>query len=194
VRSQYARAAPPGTNRPPQRALDVAGTVRWQTRLASAGADSVFGITVDRDAPCVTAVLRGPQEGTTVGTAVNDPDLVSALKALRYLDDFAAQATRAFRCNNDGTYTFVQSGSTFTVSFDQVGTCTAADGTTFPNNVTGTPVTDGTIQGLHLSFVVDGSPCERALRGPTLSAMGGAGRCAGGGTFGSYRASWSATR
>ena len=110
------------------------------------------------------------------------------------LYDFTSHATKAFRCSSDGTYTFVQSGSTFTGSFDQVGTCTAADGTTFPNNFTGTPVTEGTIQGMHLSFLADGCPYEGALRGPTVSAMGGAGRCGGGGIFGSYRASWSATR
>ena len=110
------------------------------------------------------------------------------------LYNFAGQATKAFRCSSDGTYNFVQSGITFTGSFDQVGSCTAADGTTFPNNFTGTPVTDGTIQGLHLSFLADGCPYNGALRGPTLREMGGAGRCGGGGTFGTYRASWSATR
>lgn len=110
------------------------------------------------------------------------------------LYDLVGHATKAFRCSSDGTYTFVQTGNTFTGSFDQVGICAVADGTTFPNNFTGTPVTLGSIQGLHVRFVADGCPYERALRGPTLTEMGGAGRCGGGGTFGTYRASWSATR
>lgn len=110
------------------------------------------------------------------------------------LYDFAGHATKPFRCSSDGTYTFAQSGDTFTGTFDQVGSCTAADGTTFSNNFTGAPVTDGIIQGLHVRFVADGCPYEGALRGPTLSEMGGAGRCGGGGTFGTYRTSWSATR
>ena len=106
----------------------------------------------------------------------------------------AGNATKAFRCSSDGTYTFVQTGDTFTGSFDQVGVCAAADGTSFPNNFTDAPVTDGTIQGRSFRFVADGCPYEGAVRGPTLSEMGGAGRCGGGGTFGTYRASWSATR
>ena len=110
------------------------------------------------------------------------------------LYDFVSHATKVFRCSSDGTYTFVQVGQTFTGSFDQVGSCTSADGTTFPNNFTGALVTDGTIQGLHVSFLADGCQYQGALRGPTLSEMGGAGRCGGGGTFGTYRASWSATR
>lgn len=106
----------------------------------------------------------------------------------------AGNATKAFRCSSDGTYTFVQTGDTFTGSFDQIGVCTAADGTSFPNNFTDSPVTDGTIQGRNLRFVADGCPYEGAVQGPTLSEMGGAGRCGGGGTFGTYRANWSATR
>ncbi len=51
------------------RALDANGSIRWQTRLASAGADSVFGVAVDRDALYVTGVLRGPMEGTVVENA-----------------------------------------------------------------------------------------------------------------------------
>jgi hypothetical protein len=50
------------------------------------------------------------------------------------LFDYASNATKAFRCSSDGVYTFVQTGNTFTGSLDQVGVCTAADGTTFPNN------------------------------------------------------------
>ncbi|MEO7181107.1 MAG: hypothetical protein ABI141_09745 [Gemmatimonadaceae bacterium] len=110
------------------------------------------------------------------------------------LFDYAGQATKVFRCSSDGAYTFTQTGDTFTGSFDQVGVCTAADGTTFANNFTGSPVTEGTINGRQLSFLADGCQYEGALRGPTFSEMGGAGRCGGGGTFGTYRASWSAAR
>ena len=110
------------------------------------------------------------------------------------LYDLVGHATKVFKCSSDGTYSFVQTGDTFSGSFDQVGTCTAADGTSFPNNFTGSPVTGGSVQGLHVRFVADGCPYEGALRGPTLTEMGGAGRCGGGGTFGTYRASWSATR
>ena len=51
------------------RSLDASGSIRWQTRLASAGADSAFGVAVDRDAVYVSGVLRGPMEGTTVDNA-----------------------------------------------------------------------------------------------------------------------------
>lgn len=51
------------------RMVDANGSLVWKTRLASAGADSVFGLVVDRDAVYVTGELRGPIEGTTVGDA-----------------------------------------------------------------------------------------------------------------------------
>jgi hypothetical protein len=114
--------------------------------------------------------------------------------AVFLLYDFTGQATKAFRCSTDGTYTFAQTGDTFTGSFDQVGSCTAADGTTFPNDFSGGTVT-GTIQGLHVSFATgDGCTLDGSLRGSALNEMGGSSRCGGGGFFGSYRASWSATR
>jgi hypothetical protein len=51
------------------RMVDANGSLVWMTRLASAGADSVFGLALDRDALYVTGELRGPIEGTTVGDA-----------------------------------------------------------------------------------------------------------------------------
>ena len=51
------------------RMVDANGSIVWMTRLASAGADSAFGLAVDRDALYVTGELRGPIEGTTVGDA-----------------------------------------------------------------------------------------------------------------------------
>lgn len=51
------------------RMLDVNGNVVWSTRLASAGADSVFGVALDGDALYVTGESRGPLWGTTVGDA-----------------------------------------------------------------------------------------------------------------------------
>jgi outer membrane protein assembly factor BamB len=51
------------------RMVDANGSLVWKTRLASAGADSVFGLAVDRDAVYVTGELRGPLEGSTVGNA-----------------------------------------------------------------------------------------------------------------------------
>lgn len=110
------------------------------------------------------------------------------------LYDFVGHATKAFRCGSDGTYTFVQTGATFTGSFGQIGVCTAADGTSFPNDFTGAPVTGGTIQGLHVRFDAAGCLVDGAFRGPSLRTMGGSARRGGGGIFGTYRASWSATR
>jgi len=101
---------------------------------------------------------------------------------------------KAFRCSSDGVYTFAQTGETFTGSYDQVGTCSAADGTTLPNDFTGVTVT-GTVQGRHLNFLTaDGCSYEAALRGATLDAMGGAARCGGPKFGGTYRATFSATR
>ena len=51
------------------RKLDANGNIVWMTRLASAGADSAFGLAVDGDAVYVTGDLRGPIEGNTVGDA-----------------------------------------------------------------------------------------------------------------------------
>ena len=101
---------------------------------------------------------------------------------------------KAFRCSSDGVYAFVQIGTTFTGSYDQVGTCTAADGTSFPNNFTGITVT-GTVQGHHLDFMTaDGCRYEAALRGATLNAMGGSGICGAVKFGGTYRATFSAER
>jgi outer membrane protein assembly factor BamB len=49
--------------------VDAQGSIVWQTRLASAGADSAFGLAVEGDALYVTGELRGPIEGTTIGDA-----------------------------------------------------------------------------------------------------------------------------
>lgn len=101
---------------------------------------------------------------------------------------------KAFRCSSDGVYTFVQSGTALTGSYEQVGTCTANDGTSFPNNFTGITVT-GTIQGRHIDFMTaDGCRYEATLRGATMDAMGGAGMCGAIKFGGTYRATFSAVR
>ena len=101
---------------------------------------------------------------------------------------------KTFRCSSDGAYTFAQTGETFTGSYDQVGICTAADGTTLPNNFTDVTVT-GTVQGHHLNFLTaDGCRYEAAVRGATTDAMGGAAWCGGVKVGGTYRATFSATR
>ncbi len=103
------------------------------------------------------------------------------------------RAAKAYRCSSDGTYTFAQTGDSFVGSFDQSGSCTASDGTTFPLTFTDASVTKGKIQGGRLRFLADDcARYEGAVRGPTHSTMGGAGQCSGSGF--SYRASWSATR
>jgi hypothetical protein len=108
--------------------------------------------------------------------------------------DVGGSASKTFRCSSDGTYTFDQNGNAFTGSLDQVGVCTAADGTSFPNDFTDVTVI-GTIQGRDLRFADDvGCAYEAAVQGPTSSAIGGSDRCGGGGTFGTYRGTWSATR
>ncbi len=104
------------------------------------------------------------------------------------------RGAKVFRCSSTGTYAFVQTGASFTGSYDQVGSCTASDGTTFPNNFTALGV-EGTVQGRHLRFETsDGCSYEGAVRGATLGQMGGAGRCGSVKFGGTYRASWSATR
>jgi hypothetical protein len=50
--------------------LDAVGNLLWVTRLASAGADSVFGVAVDRDAIYVAGELGGQFNGSTPA----DPD------------------------------------------------------------------------------------------------------------------------
>lgn len=102
--------------------------------------------------------------------------------------------SKSFKCSTDGIYTFVQTGESFTGTFDQTGTCTASDGTSFPNTFAG-PVA-GTVRGRHVTFEPPPGECFDVgeIKGPTLSEMGGSGRCGGGGVFGTYRAVWSATR
>lgn len=101
---------------------------------------------------------------------------------------------KAFRCSSDGVYTFVQSGSDFTGSYEQVGTCAAADGTSFPNDFSGVTVT-GTVQARHLDFMTaDGCRYEAAVQGATLNAMGGSGICGAIKYGGTYRATFTAVR
>lgn len=103
------------------------------------------------------------------------------------------QGSTTYRCSTDGTYTFAQIGSTFTGSYDQIGTCTASDGSTIPNNFTGVTLT-GTINGRHVRWAtVDGCFLEGTLVGPSLNELRGGGRCRLQG-FGTYVTSWSATR
>ena len=104
------------------------------------------------------------------------------------------RGAKVFRCSSDGTYTLAQTGDAFTGSYVQTGTCTAADGTSFPNDFDGVTVT-GTVQGRHLTFqTADGCTYEAAVRGAALDAMGGAASCGGPKFGGTYRATFSATR
>ena len=156
--------------------------------LVSACGDPVMG-------PAASAPLAAPNALRQTSATVDISGVWPYHEDATFLlFDYSGHATKAFRCSSDGAYTFVQTGDTFTGTLDQVGVCTAADGTTFANNFTGALVTEGTINGRHVKFLADGCPYEGALRGPTLSEMGGAGRCGGGGIFGTYRASWLATR
>lgn len=105
----------------------------------------------------------------------------------------AHSGSKSFKCSTDGTYTFAQTGATFSGSFDQVGTCAAADGTAFPNTFSGPVI--GTIKGRHVRFEPPPGECsDEGELAPTLDRMHGSGRCGGGGVFGTYRAHWSATR
>ena len=111
------------------------------------------------------------------------------------LYDFSGEhsGSKAFKCSTDGTYTFVQIGTTFSGAFDQVGICAATDGTTFPNTFSGPVV--GTIKGRHVRFEPPPGECsDEGELSPALDEMHGSGRCGGGGVFGTYRAHWSATR
>ncbi len=101
---------------------------------------------------------------------------------------------KAFRCSSDGVYTFVQSGSDFSGSYDQVGTCAASDGTSFPNDFTGVAVT-GNVQARHLDFsTADGCRYEAAVQGATLNAISGSGICGAIQYGATYRATFTAVR
>lgn len=103
-------------------------------------------------------------------------------------------AATTFVCSSDGTYTFVQTGGSFTGSYDQTGTCTTGDGTTLPNDFTGVTVT-GTVQGSHLKFdTADGCAYVAAVRGHTLDVMDGEASCGSVEFLGTYTATFSATR
>ena len=103
------------------------------------------------------------------------------------------QGAQTFRCSTNGTYDFVQTGQTFSGTYDQVGICTASDGTTMPNDFTDVTLT-GTINGRHVRWATtDSCFVEGALAGPSLDGLGGGGRCRLQG-FGAYVFSWSATR
>jgi len=111
------------------------------------------------------------------------------------LYDFSGDhsGSKSFKCSTDGTYTFVQTGATFSGSFDQVGVCAATDGTTFPNTFSGPVV--GTIKGRHVRFEPPPGECsDEGELSPALDEMHGSGKCGGGGVFGTYRAHWSARR
>ena len=70
----------------------------------------------------------------------------------------AHSGSKSFKCSTDGTYTFAQTGATFSGSFDQVGTCAAADGTAFPNTFSGPVI--GTIKGRHVRFEPPPGECS----------------------------------
>lgn len=109
--------------------------------------------------------------------------------------NFDDQPTKTFHCISNGTYTFVQSGATFTGSFDQTGTCVAKDGTTLDNSFTDTAVTGGTIDGRQLLFHPDPPPCdyEGKLLGKALNRIEGDGVCGVPG-IATYTVRWLATR
>lgn len=175
-----------------------------RTRLVrhlSIGSCLIFG------AACTDATTTAPR---TVAVATPPLTRIDAMataditgswayheEATFLLRDFAGDdraGVKAFRCVSDGVYTFVQTGTDFTGTYDQTGSCSATDGTTFPNNFTGVSVT-GSVQARHLDFVTaDGCRYDAALRGATLSAMGGSGICGAIKYGGTYRATFSAVR
>jgi hypothetical protein len=172
-----------------QRRLDrVAGCL---LALAAACSDAATG--AETPAAEGPRLARADAAGTVNVTGVWTYHEDATLLLFTYPGDGRPGAT-AFRCSSDGTYTFAQTGDTFTGSYVQVGTCTAADGTTLPNDFTDVTVT-GTVQGRHLNFLTaDGCRYEAAVRGATLDAMGGAASCGGPKFGGTYRATFSATR
>ena len=158
------------------------------TALASACSEPVVGPRAVVPAIATLAVQQAS------GTADISGEWTYHEDATLVIFDLGGHASKPFRCSSDGTYTFAQNGDAFTGTFDQVGVCTAADGSSFPNNFNDNVVT-GTIQGRHLNFTDDvGCTFEGTVRGPTSTALGGSVRCGGGGIFGTYRANWSATR
>lgn len=144
----------------------------------------------------VTSLARNLSQSPTVnidGTWNFDEQAVFLL----YEFD-GGQATKVFKCSSQGTYTFVQTGTTFTGSYVQIGLCTAADGTSFDLNFPNGEFINGTISARHLSFdTADGCHYEGAVSGKAMTSMQGGATCGGGkgdGNFGIYTANWSATR
>jgi hypothetical protein len=157
--------------------------------LASACSEPVLGPSASVPATASLAVQQAKAAVDISGDWTYHEDAT-----FLFFDVGGGHATKAFRCSSDGTYNFVQTGDAFTGSLDQVGVCTAADGTSFPNDFTDVGVS-GTIQGRHLRFADNvGCAYEATVQGPTSSVISGSDRCGGGGTFGTYRGIWSATR
>jgi len=173
---------------------------RWPGRLA-AGALLALGAACGEVPTGPEAASAGPRLArVTVVAAAAAVDLTGVWSyhedatLVLFPDPDAGGGAQAFRCSSDGRYTFAQTGDAFTGSYVQTGTCTAADGTSFPNDFDGVTVT-GTVQGRHLTFqTADGCTYEAAVRGAALDAMGGAASCGGPKFGGTYRATFSATR
>ena len=113
-----------------------------ETGLVTALADGVVTI---------TATVEGQS-----GSAVITVGAVSGITGLWSLHETLSDANLGYACENFQTVTFVQNGTTFTGTNEQVGSCTIG-GETFDNSGT-FEITDGQISGSAISFTQPGAP------------------------------------
>ena len=108
-------------------------------------------------------------------------------------DETLSDQPNQIDCADQGTFTITQTGSTFTGSIDQTGSCTTPAG---PVDLTGTrPMNGGQVSGANVSFQeAAANPClyQGTLLGdPPLSASGTV-SCVGQGL--NLTGTWSMTR
>lgn len=105
-----------------------------------------------------------------------------------------------FTCHDEGTFTLVQDGSSFTGSLEQTGICFTRGGQVIINDSPGAfPVLDGRVRGrsVHFDFSFPECPYTGVLtvEGDIAVAMNGTGKCGPFGPRDHFKAvSWEATR
>lgn len=151
--------------------------ITWSSSDDGVATVSLDGLVrgVDDGTATITATAEG-ESGTAAITVVS-ADISGAWE----LDETFTDANLGLTCTNHQEVTLVQTGSTFTGTNNQTGSCTDSEGGEFDNSGT-FDITDGLLQGSTISFAQPGTPpClyEGTIAGTPPLSMTGVVSCQG---------------
>ena len=163
--------------------------------LSVAGGILASACTESPTAPSRSSTSPAPSESRSAPTPANIDGVWSLDEKFILILFGAGGASTVYKCTDQGSYTFVQTGTTFTGSWVEAnGLCTANDGSSFEFSGTG-GVINGVISNRHLTFdTAEGCHAEATVSGAALNTMQGTAKCGSPSDGFMINSQWSATR